>query len=68
MALTCLVCNRKFRDQLLALDERHSSLIGLLFWLGFRRKAISYDRRARQHGKSAWTLRTQGVLYARQHL
>ncbi len=50
-------CNRKFRDQLLALDERHSSLIGLLFWLGFRRKTVSYDRRVRQHGKSAWTFR-----------
>lgn len=50
-------CNREFRDQLLLLDERHSSLIGLLFWLGFRRGTISYARRARQHGKSAWTLR-----------
>jgi polyisoprenyl-phosphate glycosyltransferase len=50
-------CNRKFRDQLLALDECHSSLIGLLFWLGFRRKTVGYERRARQHGKSAWTLR-----------
>jgi polyisoprenyl-phosphate glycosyltransferase len=29
----------------------------LLFWLGFRRKTISYVRRARPHGRSAWTLR-----------
>jgi len=50
-------CNREFRDQLLALDERHSSLIGLLFWLGFRRETLSYARRPRKHGKSAWTLR-----------
>jgi polyisoprenyl-phosphate glycosyltransferase len=50
-------CNRKFCEQLLKLDERHSSLIGLLFWLGFRRKTVSYERRARQHGKSAWTFR-----------
>ena len=52
-------CNREFRDQLLALDERHSSLIGLLFWLGFRRHSVSYERRARRHGKSAWTLRSK---------
>jgi polyisoprenyl-phosphate glycosyltransferase len=50
-------CNRKFCEQLLKLDERHSSLIGLLFWLGFRRKTVSYERRARRHGKSAWTFR-----------
>jgi len=50
-------CNRKFRDQLMQLDESHSSLIGLLFWLGFRRDEVSYQRRERQHGKSAWTFR-----------
>lgn len=50
-------CNRAFRDQLLTLDESNSSLIGLMFWLGFRRGEISYQRREREHGKSAWTLR-----------
>ena len=49
-------CNRQFRDTLLKLDERHSSLIAQIFWLGFRRKCISYVRQQRQHGKSAWTL------------
>lgn len=49
-------CNRAFRDSLLKLDERHSSLIAQIFWLGFRRKCINYVRQARQHGKSAWTL------------
>lgn len=50
-------CNRAFRDNLLRLDERHSSLIAQIFWLGFRRKLIHYTRQERQHGKSAWTLR-----------
>lgn len=50
-------CNRIFRDTLLKLDERHSSLIAQIFWLGFRRKFISYVRQPRQHGISAWTLR-----------
>lgn len=48
-------CNREFRDRLLALDESNSSLVGLLFWLGFRRKIIGYGRRERRHGRSAWT-------------
>lgn len=50
-------CNRVFRDQLLQLEERHSSLIAQIFWLGFRRGFINYERQSRQHGKSAWTLR-----------
>ena len=50
-------CNRAFRDTLLKLDEHHSSLISQIFWLGFRRKFISYVRQERHHGKSAWTLR-----------
>lgn len=49
-------CNRSFRDTLLTLQESHSSLIAQIFWLGFRRKCISYVRQTRQHGKSAWTL------------
>ncbi|WP_424193883.1 glycosyltransferase family 2 protein [Ampullimonas aquatilis] len=49
-------CNRHFRDTLLTLDERHSSLIAQIFWLGFRRKCVTYNRQERQHGRSAWTL------------
>ena len=50
-------CNRVFRDHLLAMAEANSSLVGLIFWLGFRRAEVMYERRERQHGKSAWTLR-----------
>jgi glycosyltransferase involved in cell wall biosynthesis len=49
-------CNRKFRDELLKLEESRSSLIALIFWLGFRRKLIGYERLVRQEGRSAWTL------------
>lgn len=49
-------CNRRFRDRLLALDESNSSLVGLMYWLGFRRKVISYRRLPRRHGRSAWSL------------
>lgn len=48
-------CNRIFRDQLLKLEESRSSLIALIFWLGFRRKLVSYKRLERQQGKSSWT-------------
>jgi len=48
-------CNRLFRDYLIQMEETHSSLIALLFWLGFRKKIVLYDRVTRNHGKSAWT-------------
>lgn len=50
-------CNRLFRDRLLSLGESNSSLVGLIFWLGFRRAEVRYERRERQHGKSTWTLK-----------
>ena len=50
-------CNQRFRDELLRLEESRSSLIALIFWLGFRRKIVSYKRIAREEGKSAWTTR-----------
>lgn len=54
-------CGLDFRNQLLQLDESHSSLVALLFWMGFRRKEVSYVRRAREHGHSAWTLKKKYV-------
>lgn len=49
-------CNQTFRDQLVKLEESRSSLVALIFWLGFRRKLVGYERQSRQEGKSAWTL------------
>ncbi|RDI58541.1 glycosyltransferase family 2 protein [Microvirga subterranea] len=49
-------CNRRIRDELLTLEEANSSLVGLVYWLGFRRTEVQYRRRARAYGKSAWTL------------
>ena len=50
-------CNQIFREQLLYMDEAHSSLIAQIFWLGFRRKIIYYNRLERMHGESAWTFK-----------
>ncbi len=49
-------CTRAVRDQVLRLKEGNSSLIGLLFWVGFRRCLVPYERLPRPKGKSAWTL------------
>jgi len=60
-------CNRLFRDHLLQLNESHSSLVALLFWMGFRRKIISYARLPRLHGKSAWTY-TKKIRYLKDNI
>ena len=49
-------CTREVRDHLLQLHGIDSNLIALLFWLGYRREYIVYERRRRMEGKSAWTL------------
>lgn len=48
--------NKVVRDQLLAMHEHNSTLVGLLLWLGFRRTEVPYERQTRRHGASAWTL------------
>ena len=48
-------CNQLFRDHLVQMEEKHSSLIALLFWMGFRKKIVFYNRLTRSNGKSAWT-------------
>ncbi|GLW96930.1 glycosyltransferase family 2 protein [Microtetraspora sp. NBRC 16547] len=49
-------CNRRIRDELLRMEEANTSLVGLVYWLGFRRSEVPYQRRARAHGRSAWTV------------
>jgi len=49
-------CTREVRDHVLDFHEASSSLIALLFWLGFRRGFVGYERAERREGSSAWTL------------
>ena len=52
-------CNLQFRDHLITLQESRSSLVALIFWLGFRRKCVPYERLERKEGKSSWTLKNK---------
>ena len=49
-------CTRQVRDVLVSLPEANSTLVGLLFWVGFRRHFVAYPRAARPSGRSGWTL------------
>jgi len=55
-------CTSGFRDHLLRLVERNSTLVGLVFWLGFRRGEVEYSRRVRTSGRSGWSL-TRRIRY-----
>lgn len=48
-------CNKKVKETILQFEESHSSLLGILFWIGFRRKFVKYQRLERLKGKSAWS-------------
>jgi polyisoprenyl-phosphate glycosyltransferase len=50
-------CTSAVARQLADLDESHTSLVGLLYWLGFRRLDVAYERQPRPVGESAWSLK-----------
>ncbi|MCB1052564.1 MAG: glycosyltransferase family 2 protein [Acidobacteria bacterium] len=47
-------CNRSVADAVLSIREPNSSLLAQLFWVGFRRTFVPYERLERKEGKSAW--------------
>ncbi|MBP7745302.1 MAG: glycosyltransferase family 2 protein [Phycisphaerae bacterium] len=50
-----VLLDRKVIDALNAIGEKHTSLLALVTWLGFRQKHISYVKEARAAGASGWT-------------
>src|SRR3954468_6317939 len=50
-------CTRQVAGELIRLEESHSSLVGLLYWVGFRRVEVPCERRERTEGKSGWRFR-----------
>jgi polyisoprenyl-phosphate glycosyltransferase len=49
-------CTAAVRDVVCSLESVHTSLVAQLFWVGFRREFVPYDRLPRP-GESGWTLR-----------
>jgi glycosyltransferase involved in cell wall biosynthesis len=50
-------CTRQIREAVVQMSESNTSLIGLLFWVGYRRALVPFDRLPRLEGKSGWTFR-----------
>lgn len=51
-----LLLRREVVDQINRLKEKNTNLMSLIFWMGYPFKSISYVRKAREKGKSRWTL------------
>jgi glycosyltransferase involved in cell wall biosynthesis len=49
-------CTAAVRDVICSLEPVHTSLVAQLFWVGFRRELVAYDRQP-SPGSSGWTLR-----------
>lgn len=49
-------CTAPVRDVVCSLESVHTSLVAQLFWVGFRRELVPYDR-GPSPGPSGWTLR-----------
>jgi hypothetical protein len=48
-------CTAAVRDVVVSLESVHTSLVAQLFWVGFRRELVPYDRLP-SSDESAWTL------------
>lgn len=51
-----VLLDRKVIDAYNGIPEKHTSLLAMILWIGFRQTSISYDKRARRAGRSKWTL------------
>jgi glycosyltransferase involved in cell wall biosynthesis len=49
-------CTAAVRDVLCSMEDKNTSLVAQLFWVGFRRELVPYHRLPRP-GESGWTLR-----------
>lgn len=49
-------CTKRVRDHVCRLNDAQTNLMALLFWVGFRRAFVPYQRLPRLEGRSAWTL------------
>ena len=57
------VVDRQVVDVVLKMQEKNTSIFGLIMWSGFRQTFLPYARQARQHGQSKWTLAKKLKLF-----
>jgi dolichol-phosphate mannosyltransferase len=48
--------DRKVVNAVNQFREKNVSLFALISWMGFNQETVTYDKQARQHGRSGWSL------------
>lgn len=56
--------SKRAREALVLLPELNTNITSQLQWIGFDREYIPFQRRARQSGKSTWTMKRKVKLFA----
>jgi dolichol-phosphate mannosyltransferase len=51
------LADRRVIEALRLFPETNVSILALICYMGFRQSTVTYNKRARQHGQSGWTLR-----------
>jgi dolichol-phosphate mannosyltransferase len=51
-----LLMDRRVLEAFRQFGESNASVLALITWMGFRQVAIPYDKQARVHGRSGWSL------------
>lgn len=51
-----VLIDRAVLNNLCAMQEKNTTLMGLILWSGFKREEIPYTRMKRKYGKSRWSL------------
>ena len=52
-----VLLDRRVIDAVCRFPEQNASFFALVTWMGFRQASIRYEKQARLHGRSGWTLR-----------
>ena len=55
------------RQKINEFEESSTSLVGLIYWIGFKRQEVSYLREKRAEGVSSWSLRKR-INYAKDSI
>ncbi len=59
----CFLIDRQVINILTSIEEKNSSLMGQILWCGFKTAKIYYIRKAREIGRSRWTLSKKIKLF-----
>ena len=51
-----VLIDREIINILISIQEKNTTLMGLILWMGFKRAEITYTKAKRKYGKSKWTL------------